>query len=87
MAFSFVQASVNDQSPEQTLAVATYELGATFGSLCQGIPSNASAEFADFVSMLRMFCEQRLIDFAKISPEEYADVPFDMSPIGPIFRE
>ena len=86
MNFSFVQNSANSQTPEQTLLVATYELGKVieyqhkarvYGP--KGVyycEENQKKEMADHVSMCRMYCEQRGWDFEelmKLGEEAYLE--------------
>lgn len=81
--FSFVQADVTDQTPDETLHVMTYELGRLvehhhkgkrYGE--QGYLGSAKKELAGLVSMCRMYCEQRGWDFdelMKLGEEDYLE--------------
>ena len=71
MSFSFVRNSVNPQTVDETLHVATYELGKIiechhyekrFGPdrvVAKGYQDHGKTEMADLISMLRMYCEQK----------------------------
>lgn len=95
MSFSFVGKSANPQSPEQTLLVATYELGRlieyhhkarVYGPrevyYCE---ENQKKEMADHISMCRMYCEQRgwnFEDLMKFGEEAYLDRMEDIKKHG-----
>lgn len=86
MTFSFVENSANFLTPEQTLLVATYELGRlieyqhkarVYGPqevyYCE---ENQKKEASDLISMIRMYCEQRGWSFEelmKFGEESYLD--------------
>jgi hypothetical protein len=72
MSFSFVRSSVDVQSPSQTLAVAVYELAACIDSRNRNLWDDAKAEYADFISMIRMYGEQRGIDVDNLDRDKYA---------------
>ncbi len=67
--FSFVDRSVNPQTPEETQLVMVYELGKLFECLygtrltLPGYREHAQTELADYVSMCRMLSEQEGWDF------------------------
>jgi hypothetical protein len=76
MAFSFVKTSANEQPPEQTLLVMTYELGKVieyhhkakvYGATAYYSDSNQQKEMSDLISMARMFCEQKGWDFQELT--------------------
>lgn len=63
--FSFVKESINNQTPDETLLVLTYELKNI--ARCQwmedhdlpiGYEAHKKSEIGDLISMLRMYCEQ-----------------------------
>lgn len=69
--FSFVANSANNQTPDETLLVATYELGKIiecnhyekrYGAErieSKGFNDHGKTEVADLISMIRMYCEQK----------------------------
>jgi len=66
--FSFVETSANEQTPEETLLVMTYELGkvieynhkaGVYGPSGYYSDSNQRKEMSDLISMCRMYCEQK----------------------------
>lgn len=68
MAFSFVKNSANYQTVDETEHVMTYELAKVFECMFDDIDLKAKdifgmTEVADFISMIRMFCEQQSWDF------------------------
>jgi len=76
--FSFLENSANKQTKDETLLVATYELGKIiqchhytkrFGIdrvEIMGYKAYGKAEMADLISMLRMFCEQQGWNFDEL---------------------
>lgn len=71
--FSFVKESANEQPPEQTLLVLTYELGKVieynhkariYGASAYYSDANQQREMSDLISMARMYCEQKGWDFS-----------------------
>lgn len=95
--FSFVKESANDQSKEDTLLVATYELGKIiqchhyskrFGIdriEKMGYKAYGKTEMADLISMLRMYCEQQEWDYnelLKIGEERYVERMDDLKNNG-----
>jgi hypothetical protein len=76
--FSFIKESANDQTPEETLLVCTYELGKViecqhyekrYGEdrlIQKGYKTFGRTEMSDLISMLRMYCEQRDWDFEEL---------------------
>lgn len=93
--FSFVSTSANDQTPEQTLLVGTYEWGRlieyqhkarVYGPqevyYCE---ENQKKEMADHISMCRMYCEQRGWDYdqlMRLGEEAYAERMEDIKLYG-----
>ena len=69
MTYSFVEASANNQTVDETELVLVYELGRIFDCLLnregdlKAFKAFAKAETADFISMSRMLCEQMSWDF------------------------
>ncbi len=71
--FSFIRNSANQQTRDETLLVATYELGSLikchhymkrYGP--QGYMPNAKGEMSDLISMLRMYSEQMEWNFSQL---------------------
>ena len=73
MTYSFVKASANNQTLDETQLVMVYELGRIFDCLLnregdmKGFRAFAMSETADFISMCRMLCEQKGWDFEKLA--------------------
>lgn len=76
MTYSFVKASVNEQSDEQTQLVMVYQLGNVFDCLLnregdlKGFMAYAQTETADFISMCRMLCEQKEWNFEELCKDD-----------------
>ncbi len=83
MNFSFVKASANDQTIEETQLVLVYELSRIFECLYEtrdltGLAAFAKTELADYISMCRMLCEQVPWSFDRMT--EHLEEPiFKMS--------
>ena len=73
MGFSFLTHSVTQLTPERTLVILTYEVGAFIDTLGKSRDFGRT-ELSDIVSMTRMFCEQVGVDYDALLE------PFD--PIG-----
>jgi len=71
MGFSFVEHSFNVQTPEETYLVGAYELGSMIRCYHyhkrygRGYLKDCEGELSDFISMLRMYCEQTGIDYVQ----------------------
>ena len=66
MSYSFVKNSANDQTPQETQLIMTYELARLMDCMQTpyvGYVEHAKTETADFMSMCRMLCEQETWDF------------------------
>jgi hypothetical protein len=77
MAYSFVKASANNQTPDETQLVMVYELGRIFDCLLnrgaedfKAFKAFAQTETADFISMCRMLCEQKGWDFEVLAYDD-----------------
>jgi hypothetical protein len=71
--FDFVKTSVNPQTVDETLMVATYELGKVIEChhytkrygidsstlIIKGYKNHGKSEVADLISMIRMYCQQQ----------------------------
>lgn len=78
MAFSFVKLSVNPQTTDETIHVMTYELGQIMDTLDNydksiveiklGKKECSKTDIADFISMIRMYCEQQEINYTLLVP-------------------
>lgn len=73
--FSFVVNSVGPQTLEETLMMLTYELGKVieyyhkakrYGASGYYSEDNQKKEMSDLISMVRMYCEQRVWDFNEL---------------------
>ena len=71
--FSFTKYSANNQTPDETLLVLSYELGEVikchhyfkrYGTT--GYKDHGKTEMADVISMVRMYCEQEGWDFYEL---------------------
>jgi len=92
MIFSFVENNVNNQTPEETLHVMTYELGSLvechhkskrYGE--QGYVGLAKKGMSDLISMCRMYCEQKGWDYdelIKFGEEAYLERMEDLRKHG-----
>jgi len=92
MSFSFVENDVYNQTPDETLHVMTYELGALiechhkakrYGE--QGYVGLAKKQMSDLISMCRMYCEQKGWDFRelmKFGEESYLECMEDLRKYG-----
>lgn len=94
MSFSFVKNNINNQTSEQTLLVAVYELGKVieyqhkarvYGADGYYSLENQKKEVSDLISMIRMYCEQRGWDFYELmefGERAYVDRIRDISEYG-----
>lgn len=78
MPFNFTKHAVTKTPQEVILLVSVYELGKVFECLYDDIDMKAKdvfgmTELADFISMLRMICEQHDWDFESLVGEELDD--------------
>ena len=92
MTFSFVENSVNDQTPDETLHVMTYNLGGVvechhkgkrYGE--HGLHGFAKKQMSDLISMARFYCEQKGWDFEelmKLGEEGYLERMEDLRKYG-----
>ena len=81
MTYSFVKASVNEQTPEETQLVMVYQLSKIFDCLInregdlKGFMAYAQTETADFISMCRMLCEQKEWNFEELCKDGQDELP------------
>ncbi len=74
--YSFVKASANVQTKDETQLVLVYELGRIYDCLLnrqgdmKGFIAFAQSETADFISMQRMLCEQEGWDFDVLASDD-----------------
>ena len=92
MSFSFVQNNINNQTPDETLHVMTYELGGLiechhkskrYGP--QGYDGLAKKQMSDLISMCHMYCEQKGWDYEellKLGEEAYLERMEDLRKYG-----
>lgn len=80
MSFSFVRNSANNQTPDETLLVATYELGKviecnhyekryggeSLNLIRKGYSDHGKTEMSDLISMIRMYCELKKWDYYEL---------------------
>lgn len=74
MSYSFVESSANNQTLEETQLVLTYELGRIFNCLYNvrdlvGYDTFGRTEMSDFISMMRMLCEQKSWNYELLMKE------------------
>jgi len=92
--FSFVKESANEQSPNETLRVLTYEVGdmnksvhyaSRYSGVRNGYMVDLKKTTAQAISMLRMFVEQQNWDFeelASLGEEDYLEKMQDLRKYG-----
>jgi NTP pyrophosphatase (non-canonical NTP hydrolase) len=90
--FSFIAESANDQTPDETLMIMTYELGMVvrqhmyakrYGK--EGHFEDQFVELGDVISMARMFCEQNGKSFEaviRLGEEHYKERMDDLRRYG-----
>jgi len=92
--FSFVEHDVTHQTPEETLHIATYELGHVieyshkakrYGATGYYSEENQKKEMSDLISMCRFYCEQRgwnYRELEKLGEEGYVERMEDLVKYG-----
>ena len=93
-AFSFTKESATDQSPEETQAIMSYELGHVieyhlkakrYGESVYYSNKNQQKEMSDLISMCRYYCEQKGWDFevlCSLGEQAYLDRMEDIRKYG-----